>query len=233
MKHSMEELLQSVYRHYPRGISSQDPNRGQTEEHLRLVEARKRAGTDNKRWRAMLERLDAQFPKHSIENRSLHLPAGGWDAAYSACIHLPTGSGELCHYVGFFVSFLVPCYVVYSFRAVDDLRGTEELNTLRARSLSTVHFFVNDTMFVLPAGVAKPEYTEPPLPINIHRNEISFEMSHGEQPCVAWISRDIEATWGYERMPPEIGKVIVPDVATSARGLGEATLYNCLFSDDW
>jgi len=60
---------------------------------------------------------------------------------------------------------------------------------------------------------------------------ISF--SHDEQPYAAWIIHDIEATWGYERMPPEIGKMIVPDVATNRRNLGEATLYDCLLSDDW
>jgi hypothetical protein len=34
-------------------------------------------------------------------------------------------------------------------------------------------------------------------------------------------------------MPPEVGNLIVPDVATSNHGLGDARLYDCLFSDDW
>jgi hypothetical protein len=34
-------------------------------------------------------------------------------------------------------------------------------------------------------------------------------------------------------MPPEVGKIIVPDVATNLRLMGQATIYDCLLGDDW
>lgn len=34
-------------------------------------------------------------------------------------------------------------------------------------------------------------------------------------------------------MGPEVGTVIVPNVATNVRIPGEASLYDCLFSDYW
>ncbi len=87
-------------------------------------------------------------------------------------------------------------------------------------------------MFVLPAGMVKPEFVEPPSPMEAYRNDIPFDLSPDEQPYATWIAHDIERSWGYERMPPDIGCVIVPDVSTNARALGEATLFDCLFSDD-
>jgi hypothetical protein len=48
---------------------------------------------------------------------------------------------------------------------------------------------------------------------------------------VTRIAQEIEATYGYEPMPPEVGRVIVSDVETGGRLFGEATLYHCLFSD--
>lgn len=34
-------------------------------------------------------------------------------------------------------------------------------------------------------------------------------------------------------MPPEIGQLRVPDVSIAGRLPGEATLYDCLFTDQW
>ena len=46
----------------------------------------------------------------------------------------------------------------------------------------------------------------------------NVEMSPDEQPYAWWIAQDIEVTWqGYERMPPEAGKVIVSDVDEQPR----------------
>ena len=70
-------------------------------------------------------------------------------------------------------------------------------------------------------------------PLRIFRSEARFSLSPGEQLYAEHIAREIEATWGYERMPPELEKTIVPDVGTNLRGFGEATLHDCLFSDHW
>jgi hypothetical protein len=103
----------------------------------------------------------------------------------------------------------------------------------RYASVSLTEF--PDTMFILPACVVKPEFIDPTPAMQVYqRTNISLDLSPDEHPYAAWIAQDIEATWpGYERLPPEVGKVIVPDVSIDARGLGEATLYDYLFSDDW
>ena len=62
---------------------------------------------------------------------------------------------------------------------------------------------------------------------------VQTEWSPDELPYATWIAGDIEAAWGCERMPPQVGKMVVPEVATERRGLGEATLYDCLLSDRW
>jgi hypothetical protein len=109
---------------------------------------------------------------------------------------------------------------------------------MKARHASpqdTVDFYFGDTMFVLPAAMVKPEFRKPPPLPNFRprRRDVSFDFSADEQSYAACIAQEIEATWGYERMPPEVGRVIVPDVATDHRILGEATLNDCLFSDSW
>jgi hypothetical protein len=56
--------------------------------------------------------------------------------------------------------------------------------------------------------------------------------SPGEDP--AEVAREIEATYaGYQTIPPEIGDVVVPDVALDTRGFGEVTIANCLLSTHW
>lgn len=239
MRHSVNELTGIVYCYYPRGLLTNDPRYEEAEEHRRLVAARRQAGADNEPWRAMLKRLGDQFPENSVQNRSLHLPGGGWDACYSACLYLPTAPGEHHHTVGFMVSFLAPYYVIYSSRTVDDLEKIEEMKARRAKPAryASVNIIPN-TLVILPAWMAKilpacMVESEPSPPMEAYRNVINFDLSPDERPYAAWIAQDIEATWGYEPMPPDVGKVIVPDVATNLRLLGEATLYDCLFTDNW
>jgi len=235
VKHSIEELKDVVYRYYPRGISELDPTRVETDENRRLVEARRQAGAECGRWRDMLRRIGDQFPERGISNLSVHLVTGGSDACYSGSLSLPDHTPERWHHIDFMVSFLVPYYIVFSSRVFDDL---EEIERIKARSASagdTVALFFGDTVFVLPSDMVKPEFREPPpLPkFRPRRRDTSFDFSAEEQSYAACIAQEIEATWGYERMPPDVGSVIVPDVATDHRLLGEATLYDCLFSDGW
>lgn len=240
MRHSVNELTDVVYRYYPRGLLSNENCYNEADEYLRLVAARRQAGADNELWRAMLQRLGSNFPQAKVQNRSLHLPTGDWDACYSAFLYLPTAPGEHNHAVGFFVSFLVPYYIVYSSRTVEDLEKIEEMKARRAKPSPTITAlspYLPNTMFVLPDWMAKmlpSRAVVPDPPIQAHRTDIGFDFSRDEQPFASWIAQDIEATWaGYERMPPEVGRVIVPDVATNHRLLGNATLYDCLFSDNW
>ncbi|WP_437592022.1 hypothetical protein [Sorangium sp. So ce1000] len=212
----------------------------QTEEDRRLVDARRRAGADCERWLGVLRRLRERFPENEIDNFSAHLLIGSHDGCYSGSLCLPKATGEYRHAIDLRVSFLVPYYIVYSSRLVDDPEEIERGTSLRATPPHAVTIFVHDTVYILPAWVGKliklvkPELVEPPsMDDKPTRRVVCFELSPDEQPYAAWIAQEIEATWGYERMPPEVGNVVVPDVATNLRRLGEARLYDCFFSDAW
>lgn len=222
MKHTVEDLLGIVLDYYPRGIPLADPRYKASAEHHRLVAARRRAGTEKATWNALLEQLNRQFPADGLLNDSLHLPLGTMDAAYSGKL-FPAGSTENLT-LGFLVSFLVPYYVVYTLRSVPDL---ERMAAPRAK-LRFV--FEGDTCYAFSADPNAPE--EAVAPFNPTRELLHFNFSPDEQAYATWIASEIEASWGYERMPPEVGRLIVPDVATDHRGIGEATVYDCLMSDN-
>jgi hypothetical protein len=116
-------------------------------------------------------------------------------------------------------------------RIVDDLTEPPPAEPTPPKLLSV---YQHDTMYVLPiefTPIVKPELIRPYKKLQPTQHDISFEPSPDEAPYAAWITREIEATFGGERMPPEVGKVVVPDVVTNLRSFGEATLYDCLFSD--
>ncbi|WP_437800031.1 hypothetical protein [Sorangium sp. So ce693] len=240
MKHSSKELVEVAYRYYPRGVSREDPRYKRTEEYGRLADARRRAGAECGRWQGMLNRIHDKFPDRSLIDRSIHLPTGNYDACYAGHLSVEASApGEYSHVIGFMVSLLVSCYVVYSLRTVDDLEEIERIKVLNAMPSRHVSVFAHDTHYVLPAWMGKlvrlvkPNLVEPPLPLEARRQDLSFDLSPDEQPYATWIAQEIERTWGYEHMPPLVGKLIIPDVATDSRLLGEATLYDCLFSDSW
>jgi hypothetical protein len=119
MKQSLEELLSVAYQYYARGVWPDDPAYQQTVEYRRLVQARKEAGAEGNPWRVLLDRLYERLPNGKLQNGSLHLPGGGFDACYSGRLWLePRGVQEKNHELGFLISFLVPSYVVYSFSMV-------------------------------------------------------------------------------------------------------------------
>lgn len=204
MRHSVNELLEVVYRFYPRNMwtpeRGHDPGYDDTRENRDLVAARRRAGAEEEPWRAMLRRLDARFPECSIQNQCLHLLSGGCDACYSAWLWIEQAPDqkERTHCLAFWVSFVVPYYVIYSSRWI----CLDELD-----------------------NEGQPK----------ERREIRFDLSPDEQPYGRAIEEEIKMTFGsdFEPMPPEIGKIIVPDVVPGLKIMGEATLYDCLFSDAW
>jgi hypothetical protein len=236
MRHSTCELIDIAYRYYPRGVARTDPRYKETEEYFRLVAVRRRAGAEDDAWRGLLRRLEEKFPENNIVNGSLYLPTGNRDACYSGALCLPTsGPGEYFHDVGFLVSFLVPYYIVYGSHVVDDLTEPPPIDPSRDDFISV---YYHNKRFYLPsrfADIVRPELMGSKQTLQPRRLDIFFEPSPDEVPYAAWLTREIEATFGGERMPPEIGKVLVPDVdvATSPRELGEATLYDCLFSDSY
>src|SRR3954467_111623 len=88
------ELLDVVYRFYPRGVHCferihvppNEPFYGDTEEHRRLVEAANRGRAEYPTWKGMIYRLGDRY---RLQNESLSLVSGGGDPAYSARIYRP------------------------------------------------------------------------------------------------------------------------------------------------
>jgi hypothetical protein len=55
-----------------------------------------------------------------------------------------------------------------------------------------------------------------------------------EEPVAREVAREIEATYpGYQRIPSELGDVVVPELFAPTAYFGVATIYLCLFSDYW
>jgi hypothetical protein len=98
------ELLEVIYRFYPRGLWPDDPGFADTKEHRRLVDAARRAVAEYPTWTAMFRRLAARY---TLQNESLFLLAGGIDPAYSAYVILPGRT------LGFHVCFLGPYYGIH------------------------------------------------------------------------------------------------------------------------
>ncbi|WP_437588642.1 hypothetical protein [Sorangium sp. So ce1000] len=113
MRITRSELLDVVYRFYPRGVHNTDriyvpPNEPvykDTEEHRRLMEAANRGRAEYPRWNAMIDRLEARY---GLQNESLHLLSGGADPAYSARIWITDETA-----LSFHVSLLGPYYGIH------------------------------------------------------------------------------------------------------------------------
>ncbi|WP_437925418.1 hypothetical protein WMF37_41170 [Sorangium sp. So ce291] len=226
MKHNIDELLGIVYQYYPRGVGIKEDGDidvqrcTETEEHDRLVRARIQASKSD-RWRSMRRRLEDGFPGRFMSHW-LHLTAGFCDACYSFTIDMPESTGRT---LWFHVSFLVPYYIVHSSRTIDIVKQTRDLFTVEFR----------DVRFIVPRSPFDPRFVARPDDSQrftiIRREYATFDLLPDEQTCAEWISGDIEATFGCERMPPEIGTVLVPDVIAGLGLPGEVRLYDCLFTN--
>jgi hypothetical protein len=210
MMHSVDELVAIVHQYYPRGVAASEPQHNRSEEHRRLREARVQAGTGEpyERWYAMLCRIRAQLPSTDFMNYSTHLPTGDYDGGYSARLFLPTvPPNKGTHSLGFLVSFLAPYYVIS-----------------RSRS------------FIIP-GTAREPFKDMPedLPADWSTpDEMSFELDPEEEPYARAIATEIEATFpGHEPMRPEVGKQLVPEIGLGSTNFGRATIYDCLFTEQW
>lgn len=64
--------------------------------------------------------------------------------------------------------------------------------------------------------------------------KIRYDFTPEEQPVADILTAEIEATYGYERLPPEIGTVSVPDLCDPSRAFGDNNIYELLFiGDTW
>lgn len=113
------ELLDVVYRFYPRGmldisrehVPPGEPVYDDTEEYRRLVEAANRGRAEYPRWEAMIRRLP---DRHNLRDESLSLVSGATDPAYSARVYRPRDL-ELRNNpsISFHVSLLGPYYGIH------------------------------------------------------------------------------------------------------------------------
>ncbi|MGK3996422.1 hypothetical protein [Sorangium sp. So ce1024] len=128
---SRSELLDVVYRFYPRGVHNfarihvppNEPFYDDTEEHRRLVEAANRGRAEYPTWEAMIDRL---YERYDLQNESLSLVAGGAEPAYSARIYRPQDSGPVPSLsdrasLSFHVSLLGPYYGIHSRGEPDEI----------------------------------------------------------------------------------------------------------------
>lgn len=169
------ELLEVVYRFYPRDLWVDSPGYDETPERHRRVTAARRGASEYPTWQAMLGRLRLRYWIHDL---SLHILGGSVDCAYAVQLGVRAAEAEEA--------------------ACPDRPGFR-LSSGCCVSLLGPYYVV------LPAG------------------------SPDEAPRD--LAREIEATYrGYQPIPPEIGTVVVPDVALDDRALGRATVYDCLLS---
>ncbi|AUX35019.1 hypothetical protein WME99_18775 [Sorangium sp. So ce136] len=125
------DLLDLVYRFYPRGVHNferrhvppNEPFYDDTEEHRRLVEAANRGRAEYPTWEAMIHRM---YERYSLQNESLSLVAGGSDPAYSARIYRPQDSGPVPSLsdrasLSFHVSLLGPYYGIHDTGEPDEI----------------------------------------------------------------------------------------------------------------
>jgi hypothetical protein len=229
MKHTLDELLDIVYQYYPRGVGIVDGDLDiqairDSEEHARLVAARRKAATDE-RWHAMRRRIEERFPDAPLMNHSLHLPTGGHDACYSFTIHLPGAADD--RMLWFQVSFLVPYYIIHRSCTTDIVKETRK--DFFPIIFQRMHFQVSRSP--LDPKLISNVDDERLKHVTIKRHYVTFDLLPDERPYAEWIAREIETTFGCEPMPPQIGTVLVPDLATPKLP-GEVRLYDCLFSED-
>lgn len=204
MKQSLHELCALSQRFYPRGIQPDDPGYNETAEHRRLLAAQAASVAEVGRFRDMLARLAARFPECVVEDRLYAIPGlmNAWDTCYPAKLILPVPLPPSGeHALAFLVSIVAPCFMIHRIRFRHEQEQQE--GTLRRGDRDAA----------------------------ADRSPDSFTFSTEEEPYAKAISAEIEATYGYERMPPEIGNQPVPDVSRRSCGRREATIYDCLFTD--
>ena len=225
MKHTLDELLDIVYRYYPRGVGMVDGDLDfrairDSEEHARLVAARRKAATDE-RWLAMLRRISQRFPG-MLMNYSLGLPTGDRDACYSFTIDPPNATDRRT--LWFHISFLAPYYLIHTHCLIEFVRQPDSFKV----PFRGLQYFIKKSA-AYPKLISNIE-EERSKSVTVKQGHITFDLLPEEQPYADWIAREIETTFGCERMLPEVGTVLVPDVTTDGRLPGEARLYDCLFT---
>jgi hypothetical protein len=101
MAMTRDELLEVVYRFYPRGLLVGGLGYDDTVERQRQRDAARRGAAEYPTWKAMIRRLRDRYP---LMDHSVSLLAGSCDPAYSADIDIP-GGGTLYFHVSLLGSY--------------------------------------------------------------------------------------------------------------------------------
>jgi hypothetical protein len=184
---SREDLVEIVYRYYPRGIHPSEAGYQETEAFKRYQPLKEDRRWDRDgRWGRFMELLRQKHPTY----RYWDCTFGHGNGCYIVRALLPRA--EECPEdieVVCLVSYLAPVYATY----VAYMRG------------------------------------RPP-----HRNRrIVFTPPDGseEARAASLLAAEIEAEFDVAPFPPEYRSTIIPDVVAGNEGLGEASLFHCLFTD--
>jgi hypothetical protein len=60
--------------------------------------------------------------------------------------------------------------------------------------------------------------------------DVRYEAAADARPLYDEMTGEVEATFGYRPVPPKLGLVRVPDIQLDPYEVGEATIYDCLFT---
>ena len=232
MKHNVNELKDTIYRYYPRGIDITNDKfaelRTASEENARLVATGRRAAVDE-RWRSMRRRASERFPG-MLMNQSLYLhPKTEWcDGGYSFTIDLQSYAGidrESTLY--FHISFIAPYYVVHRLRTISALKKQRTDSFVVV--VHGLRIYVSRSVFD-PGAV--PGFADDLVKsVTVSETCAEFDLLSDGRRCAELVAGDIKEIFGYEFLSPDIGKLLVSDVMTDRRLPGEATVYDCVFSD--
>ncbi len=205
MKHSVDELVAIAHQFFPKGMPGSDPRYSETPEVQRQFAARIPASARYGDWCALLSRLRARFPERDFPGVEVQ--------NLSLFLRVPTAA-----------VYLDRCF------------SADLLLPVRAPSdePSRLRFYVS---FVVPYYTIFHEI-DPPLGRPKSASDLiskrTFDISPEVLPYSTAIAEEIETTFpGYAPISPAIGQAIVPDVVTGTTWFGDATIFNCLFSDHW
>lgn len=205
MKHNQQDLIGIAYRYFPRGISPREQAYEESPELRRQKEARVPASARYEEWRALLHRLAARFPPGSFPGVEVQ---------------------NDCHFLG------SPTAAVHLDRAYS---ATIHLPT--RSPTDTQHRLQLAVSFVVPYYAFRSEIHGPLRKPSGELNmdiEVTFALEPDELRYAAAAEEEIRTTFtDHERLPPEVGTVVVPEVVTPHKWFGSATLFNCLFVDSW
>lgn len=217
MNHTARQLIEIACRYFPR-LPPNDPGYVRTAEARRQREAHERLRARYALWASLLARIEARFPAQrwpdvSLQNLSVHVQADETafqDRCFAAYLWLPARAPEEeQHHLTFQISAIVP---YYSIRSASLRYAAGSLEAAGRGLMTRGQVEIDDG-----AGHCVETY-------DLTSDELPFAVAIGEETGICFP--------GHELLPASIGRTVVPDIHVgSSRLPGQATLFDCLFSE--